>query len=51
MFHEGQHQFICGHEIKSIASDIIDIVFCIDTTGSMGKYIRSTRDTVKNLVK
>jgi len=46
---ESDHQFDCKHGDDYDAS-IIDIVFCCDTTGSMGSYIESSKETVKKIV-
>ncbi len=48
-WHEDAHQFLCKHK-ETYSSDIIDIVFCCDTTGSMGSYIEKSKDSVRKVI-
>lgn len=48
-WHEGNHSFSCKH--KEISSSILDIVFCMDTTGSMGSYIIHSKETINKIMK
>ena len=46
-WHEGEHFFSCTHT----PLNLIDIVFCCDTTGSMGFYIIKSKETIKSLIQ
>ena len=48
-WHPEIHIFDCKHEGTSDFSKI-DIVFCCDTTGSMGSYIAKSKDTVLKIL-
>lgn len=48
-WHKGHHKFICKHTERSNAS-IIDIVFCCDSTSSMGPYIKRAKDAVQRII-
>lgn len=48
-WHEGSHTFSCKHE-ETYSSSIIDIVFCMDTTGSMGSYIGPSKTTINKII-
>lgn len=43
-WHSGEHKFDCPHKGKG--SDIVDIAFCCDTTGSMDSYLKTSISTV-----
>ena len=47
-WHTDAHTFDCDHKVSS--SNIIDIVFCCDTTGSMSSYIERSKTTVKKII-
>jgi hypothetical protein len=49
-WHLDDHVFDCKHE-GSYDATIIDIVFCCDTTGSMGGYIEKSKTTIKKIVQ
>jgi hypothetical protein len=34
-----------------LLSNVIDIVFCCDATGSMGSYIEKSKDTCEKIIK
>ncbi|KAL4473139.1 hypothetical protein ABPG72_007369 [Tetrahymena utriculariae] len=36
---------------SGLAAGMIDVVFCIDTTGSMNEYLEKTKDTVNKIVE
>ncbi|EAS06505.1 von willebrand factor type A domain protein (macronuclear) [Tetrahymena thermophila SB210] len=36
---------------QGLAAGMIDVVFCIDTTGSMNEYLEKTKDTVNKIVE
>lgn len=44
------HKLYCGHS-QSGGNSKIDIVFCVDVTGSMDDYLDGVIDTIKLLVK
>ena len=49
-WHGNDHSFKCGHVSKG-GFENLDIVFCVDVTGSMGRYIVSTTNTILKIVK
>lgn len=49
-WHSDDHRFDCEHK-GAFSTDIIDIVFCSDNTGSMGSYIEKSKDTIKRIIK
>lgn len=46
-WHTGKHSFCCEHLVDT---NVIDIVFCMDTTGSMSRYIENSKNTVTKLM-
>ena len=48
-WHVGDHSFSCKH--KEYSSSVLDIVFCMDTTGSMDSYITQSKTTINNIMK
>lgn len=48
--HDGDHYIDCEC-VKGMIADKIDVVFCIDATGSMGSYINESKAAITNLVK
>lgn len=48
-WHDDNHEFDHKHE-GLYDSSMLDIVFCCDTTGSMGSYIIKSKDTVKRII-
>ncbi|CDW83833.1 UNKNOWN [Stylonychia lemnae] len=48
-WHDGNHIFHCDHPI--ILTNIIDVVFCCDTTGSMDAYIDKSIDTILRIIE
>lgn len=46
-WHTEEHKFNCEHKVDSSA---IDVVFCMDTTGSMSSYIENSKIAVLNLM-
>ena len=48
--HSDDHSFECAH-IDDYVTNIIDIVFCVDTTASMGSYIDESKTTCKRIIK
>jgi hypothetical protein len=47
-WHADNHKFDCVH--KTGSSNIIDIMFCMDTTGSMGPYIENSKKAVIKII-
>jgi len=47
-WHKDKHEFDCEHPNES--PSVVDVVFCMDTTGSMGSYIKKAKDTVKKII-
>lgn len=45
-WHEGEHKFDCKHD----TFERIEIVFCCDTTGSMGGYIENAKSTIRKII-
>lgn len=48
-WHSDNHHFDCDHK-EGFSSNVIDVVFCCDTTGSMGSYINQSKETVKKII-
>eukprot|EP01017_Pseudomicrothorax_dubius_P027585 TRINITY_DN319_c0_g1_i3.p1 TRINITY_DN319_c0_g1~~TRINITY_DN319_c0_g1_i3.p1 ORF type:complete len:529 (+),score=232.00 TRINITY_DN319_c0_g1_i3:143-1729(+) len=48
--HDGEH-FIDCECVRGLVADKVDVVFCIDATGSMGSYIEASKTAIKTLVK
>ena len=48
-WHKDAHKFDCDHK-KDFFSNIIDVGFVVDTTGSMQPYITKTKETIKRIV-
>jgi hypothetical protein len=42
--HTEDHKFDCEHK-ESYSSNILDVCFCCDTTGSMSSYIEKSKST------
>lgn len=47
--HRDDHKFDCDHK-EDYTSNIIDICFCCDTTGSMSSYIEKSKTTCKKII-
>jgi hypothetical protein len=50
-WHGDKHHFDCKHDDEDIYSDNVDVVFCVDNTGSMGSYITESKNTISAIVK
>lgn len=48
-WHNDSHTFDCDHK-EGMSTNILDIVFCCDTTGSMSSYIEKSKSTVKKII-
>ena len=48
-WHEEDHEFSCVHEDYATLKNV-DIVFCVDTTGSMGSYITQSKNTIREII-
>ncbi|CDW89621.1 UNKNOWN [Stylonychia lemnae] len=49
-WHQEDHKFNCGPHQKEI-TNMVDIVFCQDTTGSMKSYLEQSKSTVKKIIE
>ena len=49
-WHEDLHEFECGHMNKA-SFEKLDLVICMDVTGSMSKYLKMASKTITELVK
>lgn len=48
-WHSDAHKFDCDHPM--VSTNIIDVVFCCDTTGSMSSYIEKSKATVRKTIE
>ena len=48
-WHDGEHNIECGSG-RCAKFDKIDVVFCIDATGSMSSYIEKAKETITVII-
>ena len=49
-WHSDKHHFECTHEDGDLYSDNVDVVFCVDNTGSMSSYIAESKNTMSAII-
>ncbi|CDW83961.1 UNKNOWN [Stylonychia lemnae] len=47
-WHKGCHVFNCDHPMSK--SDVIDVIFCMDATGSMSSYIEESKKVARKII-
>jgi hypothetical protein len=48
--HSDKCKLVCKHD-DGCLSNVLDIVFCCDSTGSMGSYIEKSKETCKKIIR
>ena len=49
-WHSDKHDFKCTHEDGDLYSENVDVVFCVDNTGSMSSYITESKNTISAII-